>query len=435
MITRTGYIIPKKTVPKELYVKPIATEYGPPPQTFKLFKTMGDYACIPQFYGVEKFSSDCVDKRPDPARMSSHVKFEGKLRHETHQIEAHNKAVQQGNGIIVLPCGYGKTTVALAVACTLGLRTMIVVHKEFLANQWRDRIRQFCPNASIGLVQRDVVDVEADFVIAMLQSLSQKSYPVQQFESVGTVFVDEAHHICSRVFSQSMFKMCPRHPYGLSATPDRKDGLTMVLEWFVGSTVFEVARTNQQQVTVEHVPWFEDFPDIPRTRFGKPCLATMITLLCEIPTRNDMIIKLVTRLQRAGRQTLLLSDRRSHCKLLHEALPKSGLYIGGMTEEDLRRSSECPIVIGTYSQAHEGLDIPTLDSLILCTPKTDITQSVGRILRETPGKLHAPYIVDIRDSWGMLASMGRKRDVVYRTGGFNILGEVVKSEFKGKCFL
>jgi hypothetical protein len=77
-----------------------------------------------------------------------------------------------------------------------------------------------------------------------------KEYSFEQFESIGTVFVDEAHHICARVFSQSLFKMCPRHIYGLSATPDRKDGLTKVLTWFMGPIFFSIERENQKQVEV-----------------------------------------------------------------------------------------------------------------------------------------------------------------------------------------
>jgi len=107
-----------------------------------------------------------------------------------------------------------------------------------------------CPGATIGVVQQNKKEVDCDFVIAMLQSLSLKEYSFSDFESIGTLIVDEAHHICAKVFSQSLFKMCPRHIYGLSATPERKDGLTKVLHWFMGPTFFAVERKNQEQVEV-----------------------------------------------------------------------------------------------------------------------------------------------------------------------------------------
>jgi superfamily II DNA or RNA helicase len=421
-LCRSGYLTPhNKDTKKELTVRPIVNnDIGFPPPPFKVFKTTKEYICVPRFYGEEKFGPAVVDKRPDPARMNA--TFTGTLRKETHQIEALRKAIEAGHGVLSLPCGYGKTTVALAIACKLGLRTMIVVHKEFLANQWRERIQQFCPGATIGLVQKDTVDIEADFVIAMLQSLSQKEYTFEQFESVGTLIVDEAHHVCARVFSQALFKMCPKHVYGLSATPERKDGLTKVLHWFMGPTFFAVERKEQTAVTVTPVefaiPRYKDPP--PCNRLGKLCLPVMITELVEMPRRNALLVKIIKRASKGGRHVLVLSDRRLHCQYLHAQFPESGLYMGGMKEKDLEESSRCPIIFGTFSQAHEGLDIPTLDTLILATPKSDIKQSVGRILRETPGKKNLPRIWDIWDQWSVLNSMYFKRRKVYQEGGFSI---------------
>lgn len=429
-LCRSGYLTkPDTEVKKELTVRAIVNnEFGFPPPPFKVFKTTKDYICVPRFYGIEKFGTPEEDTRPTPAPMIA--KFVGKLRNETHQPEALAKAIHAGHGVLSLPCGYGKTTVALAIACKLGLRTMIMVHKEFLANQWRERIQQFCPGAKIGLVQRDIIETDADFIICMLQSISQKEYTFEQFESVGTLIVDEAHHVCARVFSQALFKLCPKHVYGLSATPDRKDGLTRVLHWFMGPTFFAVERKEQTKVTVTTVdfntPRFKDPP--PTNRAGKLSLAEMITNLVEMPQRNDRLIKLIKKASKGGRKLLVLSDRRLHCEYLNRTFPGSGLYMGGMSEAALEESSKCSIIFGTFSQAHEGLDIPTLDTLILATPKSDIKQSIGRILRETPGKMHEPHIWDVRDKWSILNAMYFKRLKVYKEGGFTLEGGEMEEE-------
>jgi len=186
-------------------------DYGFPPPPFKVFRPTKNGVCIPRFYGTDKLGEPREDKRPEPAHIKT--KFVGQLRDATHQNEALTAAIKAGHGVLSLPCGYGKTTVSLAIACKLGYRTMIVVHKQFLADQWRERIQQFCPGATIGVVQQDKKEVECDFVIAMLQSLSLKEYSFADFDSVGTLIVDEAHHICAKVFSQSLFKLCPRHIY------------------------------------------------------------------------------------------------------------------------------------------------------------------------------------------------------------------------------
>lgn len=439
-LTRTGYLVPDNPeIKRELTVRPIVNgDFGVAPPAFKVFRTSKNGLCVPRYYGEEKFGPVLNDTRPDPVKIR--VAFRGKLRDETFQNEALRKAVDAGHGILSLPCGFGKTTVSLAIACKLGYRTMIVVHKEFLANQWRERIEQFCPGSTIGIVQRDKKEVDCDFIIAMLQSLSLKEYTFTDFDSVGTLIVDEAHHVCAKVFSQSLFKLCPKHIFGLSATPNRKDGLTKVLHWFMGPTFFAVERENQKQVDVFPIDFkckrYEDPP--PCTRFGKLSLATMITELTELRLRNKLIIDTVKKVSNGTRQVLVLSDRRQHCEWLHEQFKeKSGLYMGGMKEEELSKSSEKQIIFATFSQAHEGLDIPSLDTVLLATPRSDIVQSIGRIMRETSGKKNNPQIYDIVDHWSVFFAMFQKRKKVYIQGGFKMPNVVEpRDEFpKGKCLI
>lgn len=442
-LTRSGYIVPDTPeIKKALTVRPIVNaDFGVAPPSFKVFRKAKSGLCVPRFYAEEKFGEARHDTRPKPHKIN--ISFRGKLRDETFQNVALEKAIQAGHGILSLPCGFGKTTVSLAIACTLGYRTMIVVHKEFLANQWRERIQQFCPGASIGVVQQNRKEVNCDFVIAMLQSLSLKEYSFEDFDSIGTLIVDEAHHICAKVFSQSLFKLCPRHVYGLSATPNRKDGLTKVLHWFMGPTFFAVERENQEQVDVYPLEYscrrFEDPP--PCTRFGKLSLPTMITELTEMPDRNRLILQTIKDISKTTRQVLVLSDRRFHCEYLHQKFKKtSGLYMGGMKESELTESSKKQIIFATFSQAHEGLDIPSLDTVILATPKSDIVQSIGRIMRETSGKKNNPRIYDILDQWSVFFAMYNKRLRVYKQGGFKIHGQI-KPEAEpdvfslGKCLV
>jgi len=440
-LTRTGYIVPDLTeIKKELTVRPIVNaDFGVAPPPFKVFRKAKSGLCVPRFYAEEKFGKETKDTRPEPSKIN--VTFKGKLRDETHQNEALRKAIEAGHGILSLPCGFGKTTVSLAIACKLGLRTMIVVHKEFLANQWKERIQQFCPGATIGIVQQNKKEVHCDFVIAMLQSLSLKEYSFEDFDSIGTLIVDEAHHICAKVFSQSLFKLCPKHVYGLSATPNRKDGLTKVLHWFMGPTFFSVERENQHQVDVFPLEFtcqrFRDPP--PCTRYGKLSLATMITELTEMPDRNALIMSTIRDATRSTRQVLVLSDRRFHCEYLHQRFKdRSGLYMGGMKEADLAESSKKQIIFATFSQAHEGLDIPSLDTVILATPKSDIVQCIGRIMRETDGKKNNPRIYDILDQWSVFFAMYNKRLRVYRQGGFNIPDQPKEDTgdfLPGKCLV
>jgi superfamily II DNA or RNA helicase len=313
---------------------------------------------------------------------------------------------------------------ALAFSAQLKVRTMIVVHKEFLANQWVDKIKEFCPGATIGRVQGDTFDIEKDFVIAMIQTMCMREFDKKAFDSIGLLVVDEAHHIGAPAFSQFMFKVCPRYTLGLTATPERKDGLTRLLYWFLGPEFFKVERVNQGTTKVTTLNYtdqaFKESP--PVTRFGQLNMAGMINIVTELEARNDLIVQTAEDALADGRRVLVLSDRREHCFYLQNRLGSNAkLYVGGMKEADLAKSAKSPIVVATFQLAHEGLDIPALDTVILATPKSDIKQSIGRIMRETAGKLNDPLIFDIADQWSVFFAMYRKRLKVYREGGFEVI--------------
>ena len=456
-LTRSGLIVSildKKEIVSELTVRPVTNEaVGIPSPSFKVFRIVKDGGeasglaktaslVVPRYYGLGRFGPPTRDVRPD-FRSAHGIVFTGRLREATRQPEALAAGVkafeEQGGGVLSLPCGFGKTTVALALSAQLKVRTMIVVHKEFLANQWVEKIKEFCPGATIGRVQGDTFDIEKDYVIAMIQTMCMREFDKKAFDSIGLLVVDEAHHIGAPAFSQFMFKICPKFTLGLTATPERKDGLTRLLYWFLGPEFFRIERTNQgttQVITLRYTDEaFKEAP--PVTRFGKLNMAGMINVVTELEARNALIVKTVNEALGNNRRVLVLSDRREHCFVLQNMIgSKAKLYIGGMKEEDLAESAKSPVVVATFQLAHEGLDIPVLDTVILATPKSDIKQSIGRIMRETAGKLNNPLIYDVADQWSVFFSMYAKRLRVYREGGFEIEGEPEKPPDvfgRGKC--
>ena len=446
MLCRNGYqiLLENSTdIKRELSVRPLTNEsVGIPAPAFKVFRVVKGVTSqpsaasvlVPRYYGLSKFGPPPRDVRHDYVR-APHITFVGRLRDATRQPEAFAAGVKAfeecGGGVLSLDAGFGKTTVSLALSAHLKVRTLIVVHKEFLANQWRDRIQEFCPGATIGRIQQGTLDTDKDFVIAMIQTLCSRGedmIPPKTFDQFGLLIVDEAHHIGASAFSQAMFRFCPKYTLGLTATPERKDGLTRILYWFLGPEFFRVQRTGQKTTRVECVQFkseiFKEAP--PVTRFGKLNMAEMINRVTEIPERNTIICGLVREALKGTRRVLILSDRRTHCHYFHQEFgPEiSGLYYGGLGEEELSESSKKRVVIGTFAMAQEGLDIPVLDTVILASPKSDIVQAIGRIMRETPGKQNNPLIYDIVDHWSVFHAMARKRANVYRAAGFATESEI-----------
>lgn len=420
-----------KEIKKALTVRAAENALGIRPPSFRVWQE----GTTPGTIRVPPFC-DAVDPGSRAAASSPGapicVHFTGSLRH--HQDEAVSRGFMAGGGVLSLDVGLGKTVCALALAARFGRRTMIIVHKGFLADQWVERIKQFCPGSTIGRIQQDTFDVDKDFVIAMIQTLCIRPWPADAFKSIGTVIVDEAHHIAAQAFSQAMFLFRPKYTLGLTATPERKDGLTRLLYWFMGPEFYRLQRREQEHVSVHRVPFtcdaFLEAP--PVTNFGKLNFAEVVNVLTRIPERNELLKKIIT--ESPGRHILVLTDRREHATWLSKNLKDAALYIGGMDQAALDAATKARVVVGTFSLAQEGLDIPTLDTVFLATPHSDVKQAIGRIMRGAS----RPVIWDVVDSWSILYSMWRKRLATYRDLGIVVEGESKKAPeevVKGKCLL
>lgn len=435
MLTNKGFKIKKNGAKpellKDLTVQPFVSEgfYAP---HFKVYRENTTRYRVPRFYGQEHY-----DFKYDASIhniMKINIPFCGTLKKENKQFEASDAVIDQlhnlGGGILCLPTGYGKTTTALHIISKIGMKTLIIVHKEFLMNQWIDRIKFFLPSARIGIIRQNKVDVaNKDIVIGMLQSLSVKSYEDSVFQGFGFTVIDETHHICTKTFSCALFNICTKYILGLSATPDRKDGLTKVLHWFIGPIAFKVERdTSQMSITADiHHFTCKEFKtiDVPLSTTGNVSVPEIINIITQITSRNQLICDKLVEFHSIGRKTIFLSDRRQHCIDIQNMLSQMGitdvgLYMGGMKKQDLDASEQKMIILATYSLAHEGLDIPTLDTLILATPKTDVIQACGRILRTGNARKHDPYILDIVDEYSVLPRQFQKRSTYYRKSNFNI---------------
>jgi superfamily II DNA or RNA helicase len=159
---------------------------------------------------------------------------------------------------------------------------------------------------------------------------------------------------------------------------------------------------------------------------SKTLLGRLITLLAKDPRRNVMIVNEIIRAVGAGRKIMLLSDRIEHLKTLKTLLQSSNItatvsfYIGGMKKVDRKMSEQADIILGTTAMAKEGLDIVELDTIFLVSPHGDVQQSIGRILREHPGKKE-PIVVDLVDMGVPLCvSFAYKRLKQYRDLGYQI---------------
>ncbi len=425
----------QKQIRNDLTIKPVS--HGAPggggnaQVSFPAYRESSNKFYVPHYYGVANFGAPKEYKISEGVNID--LEFAGTLREgQIPVVETyinHIEKVGVGGGLLELPCAFGKTCLALNIIYRLKKKTFIIVHKEFLMNQWIERIQQFLPKARIGKIQGPVIDIDdKDIVIGMLQSLSMKEYPVSVFDSFGLTIIDEVHHISSEVFSNTLFKLVTKYMLGLSATMNRKDGTTHVFKMFLGDVIFKGKRDEERKVTVRAIEYQVDddeFNEVKLDYRGNVAYSTMISKLCEYNRRSEFILKVLTDMfqENPSQQIMVLAHNKNILKYLHDAIKHRniatvGYYIGGMKEQALKETESKMVVIATYSMAAEALDIKSLTTLIMATPKTDIEQSVGRILRE---KHSSPIVVDIVDSHNTFKNQWRKRKTFYKKENYKII--------------
>lgn len=347
----------------------------------------------------------------DHAAWNGPFVFAGTLREEQTQAIAEVSAqLKSGTlgGIIRAAPGWGKTVAACALMRALQVPTLVVVHKEFLVDQWRQRIEAFLPSASVGMVQQDVCDFQdKSVVIAMVHSLVEREYPAAFYRWPGLVITDEVHRIGAETWSRVPPKFPARWRVGFSATPRRKDGAEAVFYHHIGAVLF---RAKEQRLTVKVRRVTTTFRLVKTDNFNPALISKSLLLkfLCTSPARNQVIVDQLVLAVQAGRKIIVLSERLQHLDVLNQMLlsswpnnagppPTTGFYVGGMSQESLREASGARVIFATSQFAAEGLDIPALDTLFLTTPLSDVEQAVGRIQRPFDGKKD-PVVVDFIDA-------------------------------------
>jgi superfamily II DNA or RNA helicase len=519
----------QKQIRNDLTIKPF-TQGAPinDAKTFPAYRESPNKFYVPHYYGIENFG------QPKEYKISEgfdiNLEFNGKLR--DYQEDVVNKFIKHcldvkcGGGLLELHTAWGKTSASLYIITQLKKKTLVIVHKEFLMNQWIERIQQFLPGARVGKIQGPIIDIDnKDIVLCMLQSLVLKDYENSVFEQFGLTIIDEVHHISSQSFSNSLFKVITKYMLGLSATMDRKDGTTPVFKMFLGNVVHKAERKTDTVVEVRAISYKiddDEFNEPILNYQGKPQNSSMISKLCEYSHRTEFIIKTLCdfiSVKDVNKEIIenykLEMDKRipnceicnkninylvrnvccgcvKYCmlcldkiqpninyiigpdgnkkqkretpkcpnckkvlkyeqnyienkyvkpleqthtiimahnlnvlnyiykKIVCKNLASVGYYVGGMKESELKKSEKKQIILSTYIMVSEGLDIPTLNAEFLITPKTDIVQTVGRVLRAKHSYSH-PIIYDFVDFHDLFQRQWLKRKSYYKKQNYKII--------------
>lgn len=429
-----------------------ALEYDSKAQPIVGWSTDGTHLIVPKRYGLSHFGvievteeeemeeteENCQSRRAD-------MRFEGCLQNDSRkQEEAARRTLdaledrRRRGATLVLPCGYGKTVVSLYVASRVGGRTLVLCHKTCLLEQWGERVRQYLPDAKIGLLRGPKCQAgpEEAVVLGMLQSVYSHDYPDSTLEGYDLVIVDEAHHVPAVTFLKAITKVGATRTLALTATPKRRDGAETLLYATMGDIAFQCERQAVGECTVRIRQLImedgEHQVKEKRIRGGERVnLSRLLTDLSCNAGRTRSIGADVIRLkvEEPMRRVMILSDRVQQLKEL-QAIITDGLkaedvsvrlLIGATKTKNRPDALAADIILTTFAFSQEGVDKPRLDTLVMASPKGDVVQAVGRILRAHPEKC-PPLILDYEESVqsGILRGLYMKRMSIYRKHEFRV---------------
>lgn len=371
-------------------------------------------------------------------------KYDSRINLYDYQENAVEAVLRAKNGILVAPCGSGKTQMGLEVVARIGGKTLWLTHTTDLLTQSMNRAKQCfgLPASEYGTITAGKVNVGNTLTFATVQTASNIDLS-QYRDEWDCIVVDECHKAVGSPTQMMMFyrvlsALSARFKLGLTATPYRADGLERCMFALLGDVIHEVP---QSAVAGNTVPVRVKFvntgytPDIDNITDGDGTLnyAKLIGDITENKDRNAVIVGEIQRAAQNG-GVLVLSDRLQHLdnmeKQLCAVFPYCAARLGiASTKAEKERRARIltdlnngalNVVFATYKLAKEGLDVPNLRTVVFATPqkdKTTVIQSAGRVARKADGKEFGA-IIDFSDDFGLLKGYEKKRKTFYKKSSY-----------------
>lgn len=379
-----------------------------------------------------------ISLQVDDQRFAGHplaLDFEGTLT--PVQQRAADAVLSQDIGMFVAPPGAGKTVVGAYLVAERRCNTLILVHRQPLADQWRAQLALFLSidPREIGQFGAGKKAIKGQVDIAMIQSLARRGTVNDLVAQYGQVIIDECHHVPAASFERVLAEVKARFVVGLTATPHRRDGLHPILDMQLGPVRFSIdAKSQVGRRPFNHHLVVRDTTFRTQNAEAPPKIQELYAALAADERRNQLILDDVISALEEGRSPLLLTERRDHLEFFATRLKHFARHLvvlhGGSSAKERRVGreqlqaippSEERLVLATGRYIGEGFDDARLDTLFLALPvswKGTLVQYSGRLHRLHPGKTDVRIVDYVDRNVPMLLRMFQRRLRGYQAIGY-----------------
>ena len=400
----------KYKIDKDLTIKVKSPIRNVPPKIIVAYNINdSNNIILPFAYGISNLNLKST--RPKRVNLpTTKITFNAELRPE--QIVVKNQIIKDlnktGSGCLSAFVGFGKTITAINISCSIKLKTLIIVNKIVLINQWEESINMFALGATIQKIKPRSKLEDCDFYIINAQNVEKMG--TEFFNQIGLCIVDEMHMIMAETLSRSLQYIFPRYLLGLSATPYRPDDLDILINYYFGNNkvIRELNREHHVYVIETEITY-----KIERTIDGRLNWGNLLDQQSEHKERNETIINIVSKFN--DRNFLILVKRVKQGKLLENMLKDVGEDVTSLLGNSQEFNKESRILIGTCQKVGVGFDHKKLDALLLATDIEEyFIQYLGRVFRT---RNQIPIVFDLVDNQQTLKKHYNTRKEVYLKHG------------------
>jgi hypothetical protein len=357
------------------------------------------------------------DGRPLPDGTRPHVTF-GASPFPSGQPQAIADAVNTARtnghgGLFLAPTRSGKSLMSLEVACRLGGSTLVLVNDVDLLRQFHRDVTEHL-NSTCGIIRGKDFNYSEPFTVATVQTLSKRILEPEVRNAWRTILIDECNMAPCDTIWNVLSRLNARYIFGLTATPDRRDGLHDAIRWIVGPPAASLTRKLEADVHWLSLPWTYD-GSIKRGKYTD-IIKSEKAVAGDISRVNRLADEAVGAVK-AGRRVLMMVHMLDHARSLADAVAQRGVvpgvFVGGSSDAEMQRK----VVIATYKKAAKGIDFkPPPTCFIPAGPIRDIRQAVGRALQ--PQVPHRTLILHPVDRCPELIKWARSCAEYYTQCGF-----------------